>query len=141
MILISTFHFTEQRDDARGRPPPLAVVVIKRRRQVGPGQQRLKRLLTRTSLDGAHGEIHHDWFQGRAAESTVEALMLSLRAGVTALEKPDTLRRLSELSDEQLRAVMVRLQKFTLHIARAWTSEEIAVLLAARGRVHGQQNP
>lgn len=66
--------------------------------------------------------------------------MLSLRGGLTALEKPDTLRRLSELSEEQLRAVMVRLQKFKPHIARAWTPEEIAVLLATRGRVHGQQN-
>jgi hypothetical protein len=113
---------------------------MKRRRQFGRGQQRLKRLLPRTSLEGAHGEIRHDWFQGRAAESTVEALMLSLRGGLTALEKPDTLRRLSELSEEQLRAVMVRLQKFKPHIARAWTPEEIAVLLATRGRVHGQQN-
>jgi len=68
--------------------------------------------------------------------------MLSLRGGVTALEKPDTIRRLSELGDEQLRAVMVRLQKFTPHIARAWTSEKIAVLVEVRGRVHGRpQNP
>ena len=67
--------------------------------------------------------------------------MLSLRGGVRALEKPHNLRRLSELGDEQLRTVMVRLQKFKPHITRAWISEEITVLLAVKGRVHGQQNP
>lgn len=97
---------------------------MKRRRQLAPRQQQFEPLPLR-----------------RAAESTLEAVALSLRGGVTALEKPDTLRRLSELGDEQLRSVMVRLQKFEPHIARAWASEEIAVLLAIRGRIHGRQNP
>jgi hypothetical protein len=74
---------------------------------------------------------------GRAARSTVEALMYSLRNGVGALARPDVLRRLSELSDAQLREVAVRVQKFEAHIAPAWTAENVRVLLAARSKVHG----
>jgi hypothetical protein len=62
--------------------------------------------------------------------------MYSLRAGVKALGRRDTIRRLSELSDEQLRDVAVRLQKFQPHIAPAWTANEIAVLIAVRSKAH-----
>ena len=90
------------------------------------------------SLERAYGEIHAERLCGRAAASTVETLMFSLRAGVTALGKPDTLRRLSELSDTQLRDVAVRLQKFTAEIARPWPPEDIEVLLATRSKIRGQ---
>jgi hypothetical protein len=72
----------------------------------------------------------------RAAHSTVDALLFSLRSGVGALGKPDTLRRLLELSDAQLRAVAVRLQKFQPHIATAWTADDIAVLITVRSKAH-----
>jgi hypothetical protein len=75
---------------------------------------------------------------GRAAESTVEALMFSLREGVGALSHPDALRRLSELSDTQFRDVAVRLQKFKLAIAPTWTPEEVRVLIAARRKCHAR---
>lgn len=64
----------------------------------------------------------------RAAASTVEALMLILRAGTGALSRPNVLRRLGELDDQQLRDVMVRLQKIVL----AWTPEQVKVLAAIR---------
>lgn len=54
--------------------------------------------------------------------------MFSLRAGTAALSRPDVLRRLGEVDDQQLRDVMVRLQK----IAPAWTPEQVAVLAAVR---------
>jgi len=54
--------------------------------------------------------------------------MFSLRAGTAALSRPDVLHRLAEIDDQQLREVMVRLQK----IASAWTSEQVAVLAAVR---------
>jgi hypothetical protein len=111
----------------RNRQPPLT-----------PEQQRLHRLLDPgVSLERAYAEIHAEWFRGRAADSTVEALMFSLRSGVSALAHPDTLRRLSDLDDAQLRDVVVRLQKFSSEIAPPWTLEDMVVLLAARDRVRG----
>jgi hypothetical protein len=71
----------------------------------------------------------------RAAASTLEALMYSLRErGIKALGEPDTLRRLCELSDEQLRDVAVRLQQFQPHIAPAWKAEDIRVLITVRSK-------
>jgi hypothetical protein len=62
--------------------------------------------------------------------------MFSLRErGVQTLSEPDTQRRLSELNDAQLREVAVRLQKLKAKIARAWTPKDVAVLIAARGRL------
>jgi hypothetical protein len=50
-------------------------------------------------------------FDGAAA-STVEAIMLELRTyGIEQLKKENTKRRLSELSDRQLREVIQRLVK------------------------------
>ena len=42
------------------------------------------------------------------------------------------LRRLSELDDAQLRAVVIRLLKFKTKIAQPWTPEQVEILLAAR---------
>jgi hypothetical protein len=68
-----------------------------------------------------------------ALEVTVEALMFSLRSrGTKALEERDTKRRLSELSDQQVIEVGDRLQKLKPEIARAWSPEEVKVLLQAR---------
>jgi hypothetical protein len=63
-------------------------------------------------------------FRGRAAQSTVEALMFSLRSrGINAFDEPETRRRISELSEEQLHDVGARLQ--TLKIVKAWTAEDV----------------
>jgi hypothetical protein len=71
-----------------------------------------------------------------AAPTTMEALMLGLHSrGVQALGEPDTLRRLSELNDTQLREVAVRLQKLRPEIAQPWVSEDVEVLLAAWSRL------
>lgn len=64
-----------------------------------------------------------------AADSTVDALMYSLRGGTTALARPDVLRRLSALSDKQLREMMARLQKLKPEIAPAWTPEDLKLLI------------
>jgi hypothetical protein len=71
-----------------------------------------------------------------APQATVEALMYSLRSGVAALGRPETLRRLSELSPAQLREVAVRVQKLKREIAQPWAPEAVEVLIAARNRVH-----
>jgi hypothetical protein len=59
---------------------------------------------------GGRAEIHSRWFSGRAAESTLEALMFSLRErGDAALTEPDSRRRLAQLSTAQVRSVIARL--------------------------------
>jgi hypothetical protein len=68
-----------------------------------------------------------------ARQLTVEALMFSLRSrGTQALEEPATKRRLSELSDQQVIEVGDWLQKLKPEIARAWSTEEVKLLLRAR---------
>jgi hypothetical protein len=68
-----------------------------------------------------------------ALQPTVEGLMYSLRErGVAALEEPDTKRRLSQLNDRQLAEVGDRLQRLKPHIARAWTAEEVKVLIRTK---------
>ena len=67
-----------------------------------------------------------------APDSTLEAVMYSLRGGTKVLERPDVRRRLFELSDDQLREALVRLQKFKSHIAPAWTPEELQQLIQAK---------
>jgi transposase len=72
---------------------------------------------------------------GRAASSTVEALMHSLRErGTAALEEPTTRRRLGELSKDQLAEVGDRLQRLKPEIARAWSANEIHTLVETYGR-------
>ena len=48
---------------------------------------------------------------------------------------PNTLRRLAELDERQLLAVMTRLQKFKPEIASAWTPEQVEVLAAVRRKL------
>ena len=66
--------------------------------------KRLRRLLElNVSLERAYREI--STLKGRAAASTVEALMFGLRDGTKALTSPAVRRRLSELSEAQVREV------------------------------------
>jgi hypothetical protein len=72
----------------------------------------------------------HEPKPGRAAPSTVEALIFALRDGLEPLPtNPDRLWRLSELSGEQLCAVCERLQNFKPHIAPAWSPQEVQALV------------
>jgi hypothetical protein len=75
----------------------------------------------------------------RAATSTVEALMYALRSGVETLGQRNTQSRISELSDEQVIDVMVRLQKFKREIAPAWTPKQVEILAAVRNKLNGHQ--
>jgi hypothetical protein len=79
------------------------------------------------SIDRVFAEINK--ITGRAANSTLEALMFSLRSGVSALKEPDTRRRLSELSDEQLIEVCARVQRFKPEIGPAWSDDDVDTLM------------
>jgi len=112
-------------------------------RELGAGHQRENAEILRArrvldedfSLERAWSEINEA--SGRAASSTVEALVFSLRAGGTALASPHARRRLSELSEAQLHEVSARLQKFQLNIARAWTAIEVEFLVDIWIDLHG----
>jgi hypothetical protein len=97
---------------------------------------RARRLLDEDfSLERAWSEINEA--SGRAASSTVEALLYSLRAGGTALACPHARRRLAELAEAQLHEVSARLQTFQPKIARAWTLIEVELLVAVWSDLHG----
>src|SRR5262249_28667745 len=101
---------------------------------------RLRALLDDSvSLERAYAEIHARHFAGRAAESTVEALMLGLRErGTAALQELKVRGRLVQLSEGQLREVAGRLGNRKPKIARPWSSVEIEHLLMAwRELTHG----
>lgn len=68
----------------------------------------------------------------RAAESTVEALMLGLRErGIGAVQEPKVRSRLAQLSEDQLIEVGDRLQRLKPEIARAWSPDDVAALASA----------
>jgi hypothetical protein len=117
-------------DDAEDTFAELCRKADARRRAPDESIMRLRRLLEPDiSLARAAAEIHDDWFHDRAAESTVEALMFSLRSGVVVLGEASTQRRLAELSDKQMREVAVRVQKFKPEIAAAWKPEDVEILI------------
>jgi hypothetical protein len=64
-----------------------------------------------------------------APQTTVEALMFTMRSGAKALYESSNRRRLKELSEVQLHEVCARLEKFNSNIARAWTPAEIEGLV------------
>ncbi|HEY5130851.1 MAG TPA: hypothetical protein VIJ35_26790 [Bradyrhizobium sp.] len=71
-----------------------------------------------------------------AAPTTIEAVMYSLRErGTAALIEPDCRRRLSELNEQQILDVAVRLQKLKPEIASAWGAEQIDELLKAKAQL------
>jgi hypothetical protein len=70
-----------------------------------------------------------------AAPSVVEALAYSLRQGPKACDRPDNTRRLGELSEDQLRDVVDRVQRFRADLeyegnkAVRWTAEQSRALI------------
>lgn len=64
------------------------------------------------SLGALWARLNHPKRWGEAAPTTVEALMYSLRQrGAAALFEPDCQRRVSELSREQVKEVIERLDR------------------------------
>jgi hypothetical protein len=109
-----------------------------KRARLGESEEivRARRLLDDgISLERAYAEINSNRLNGRAADSTVEALMFSLRGrGVRALAEPDTKRRLAELSDEQVIEVGARLRTLEPTIAKPWSVDEVSILMQAQAR-------
>lgn len=73
-----------------------------------------------------------------AALSTVEAVMFALRSrGTPALEEPDTQQRLVRLSEDQVRALGVRLQRISPDIAKPWGADKVVALVSKWTSLHG----
>jgi hypothetical protein len=77
-------------------------------------------------------------FEAKADASTVEALMFSLRSrGTPALEESDAQQRLVRLSEDQVRALGVRLQRISPDIAKPWGADEVVALVSKWTSLHG----
>jgi hypothetical protein len=79
------------------------------------------------SIDAVWALSNMNAIKGRAASSTVDALMFSLR--VSVLDEPDTRRRIAQLSDEQAVEVGARLRSLKL---RAWSADEVLIFIQIR---------
>jgi hypothetical protein len=91
-------------------------------------------------LPGSDVSLARAWYElsrtcGRAAGSTVDALVFALRRGLDAIKHPDNHRRLGELSDAQMGEVAGRVQKFMPHVASAWESADVAALISLWSRL------
>jgi hypothetical protein len=113
--------------------------MVRRRRQPPTEEKRrLQQLLApETLLEEARYLIHVEARRGRAATSTIEALVYQLRRGGAELSDPNARQRLLELSEQQLHEVSARLQKFMPHIARAWIPAEIEILVELWSELRG----
>ena len=112
---------------------------MRRRRQPLTEEERCFRRLVApdTSLEEAWFSINAQARRGKAAASAIEALVYQLRSGGTGLSKPEARQKLSELSEQQLHEVSMRLQKFMPHIARAWSPSEVELLVQIWSDLHG----
>ena len=108
--------YHEARQRSGGKPPQ------------PPDPQLLALLDPAISLEQAHRRLI-ERRRGGAAASTVEALVYALRRDLDALAEPDAVRRLIELRDDQLLEVGERLRRLKPEIARAWSGDDVAVLM------------
>src|SRR5262249_62180354 len=90
-----------------------------------------------TSLERAWNEMNSRAVtDGRAAVSTVEALIFGLRErGAKALRETHTRQRLAQLDDHQALEISRRLQRFKPEIAPAWSAGAVEQLLQLRQSV------
>jgi hypothetical protein len=105
--------------------------------EIEPG--RLRRLRGLMAADVSLDRAWHALRDNRPTpEVTVEALMLALRRGVSALTKPDTQRRLSDLDESQLEVICLRVQAFQPGIAERWSTDDVGLLISTWKKLHEQ---
>jgi hypothetical protein len=64
-----------------------------------------------------------------AAQTTIDAMMYSLRSGTTVLSRDDVRARLADIAEAQLLEMIVLLQKRDGRIAPRWSDDEIEQLM------------
>ena len=72
-----------------------------------------------------------------AAQSTIDGLLYSLRAGATALARDDVQRRIAMLAERQMHDCCKQLQHRNPDIAKSWTKDEVEKLVAIWASCHG----
>jgi hypothetical protein len=70
-------------------------------------------------------------------QSTIDAVMYSLRSGTAVLTRDDVLRRLAVIDETQLLEMIDLLQKRDGKIAPRWSDEEVEQLMQAWTACHG----
>ena len=90
------------------------------------------------SLDRAMALIADRFMHGNpAAQSTIDAVMYSLRSGVAALKRQDVRTRLATVDESQLRQMCALLGKRDGRIAPLWPDADIKTLIKAWVACHG----
>jgi hypothetical protein len=72
-----------------------------------------------------------------AAQSTIDAVMYSLRFGIAVLSRDDVQHRLAVIDEGQLREIIVLLQKRDGRIAPRWENDDIEKLIETWTAFHG----
>ena len=72
-----------------------------------------------------------------AAQSTIDAVMFSLRGGAAVLSRDDVHGRLAVIDENQLREMIAVLQKRDGQIAPRWPDEDIEKLVETWMACHG----
>jgi hypothetical protein len=71
-----------------------------------------------------------------AAQSAVDAIAYSLRAGVGALSRRDVQDRIAALDEQQLHEVAARAETFNPEIAPPWRADDIRRLVESWTQCH-----
>jgi hypothetical protein len=71
-----------------------------------------------------------------AAQSTIDALMYSLRSGTAALKRKDAKQRIACLDERQLHACCKQLQHRRPDIAKSLSKDEVEMLVAVWAACH-----
>jgi hypothetical protein len=70
-------------------------------------------------------------------QSTIDAVMYSLRGGAAVLSREDVRRRLAVISEPQLLKMIDTLQKRDGRIAPRWSDDEVEQLMQTCAACHG----
>jgi len=75
----------------------------------------------------------------RAAKSTIDALMYSLRSGAAVLARDVVRSRLATIAEDQLREMIALLQKRDGRIAPPWSDDDIKKLIRTWSACRAEQ--
>ena len=73
---------------------------------------------------------------GGAAQSTIDALMYSLRSGTPALKRQDVRQRIAAVDERQMRNICKQLQNRNPKVAKSWTAEEVEAFVIVWAMCH-----
>jgi hypothetical protein len=71
-----------------------------------------------------------------AAQSTIDALLYSLRKGTPALKRKDVMQRIAAINEIQLHDICQQLQNRNPAVAKSWTAAEVEMLVTAWAARH-----